>query len=622
MKTTLLTFIATMALLAALAIPGVLAAQDNATTIGLVQHHHYQLVDVGTFGVPQSFVQVDSGVLNNHGVLVGWADTSTAGSPEFCFYPGDGFASHAFRWMDGTLTDLGTLAGGNSSQAVWVASNGLIAGYSQNGQIDPLVGYPESRAVLWRHGQAIDLGTLGGNESIAYAVNNRGQVVGTALNTVPDPYSFFDFVFCGSSNGTQTRAFLWDRNNGMQDLGTLGTGDDALAFFVNDAGQVAGFSYTNTTPNPTTGLPTFDPFLWEPGKGMRDLGTFGGTEVWQMGRLNERGQVVGSLTLPGDTTFHPFLWDGKQLIDLGTLGGDMGYGNWVNDAAEVVGQAALPEDQTFHAFLWRDGVMTDLGVLPGDSFSDTSAINARGQVVGLSGNPNSTSAVLWENSQVYDLNALVDPGSGLTLGWALYINDDGEISAFGADSSGNNHDVLLIPCDEHHLGLEGCDYSMVQGLSNPSNPPWNIRSSHPQNQVVPRASLPPNSMQHRFGNRLGPWSRSFSPAKPASNGASTMPPPSSKDSGSSEPILDLNKIDHTLEPFCYFNCARGFCQLVETSQGWETDGECYAYLGPACIAAGSSVCSPGQRGIHREDSGCGLLLPVYIDRLRPCTVHY
>src|SRR5262249_53088809 len=170
-----------------------------------------------------------------------WSDTPTVGYPEFCFNPGDGFYAHAFEWQRGVLTELDTLPGGTSTQAVWISPNGLVVGYSNNGQLDPDVfGLPQTRAVVWRHGNVVDLGTFGGNQSTSYAINSRGQVAGVALNAIPDPYSFYDYVFCGSPNGTQTRAFLWDKNDGMQDLGTLGTGNDALAFFVNDTGQVAG----------------------------------------------------------------------------------------------------------------------------------------------------------------------------------------------------------------------------------------------------------------------------------------------------------------------------------------------------------------------------------------------
>jgi hypothetical protein len=48
-------------------------------------------------------------------------------------------------------------------------------------------------------------------------------------------------------------------------------GPDAQAFYLNDRGQVAGLSYTSFIPNPDSGVPTVDPFLWENGK-MLDLG--------------------------------------------------------------------------------------------------------------------------------------------------------------------------------------------------------------------------------------------------------------------------------------------------------------------------------------------------------------
>ena len=475
MKSRFLVGLGAITCLAALTMPIRLAAQDQAEADH--KHHHYKLIDVGTLGGPQSSFAEAQRVLNNNGVFVGWADTAISGYPEFCFNPGDGFYAHAFQRQDSVLTDLGTLPGGNSSQAVWVSANGLITGYSSNGQLDPLVfGFPEARAVLWREGQAVDLGTLGGNESIAGAVNSRGQVVGVALNGIGDPYSFFDFVLCGSSSGTQTRAFLWDPDNGMQDLGTLGTGNNAWATFVNEAGQVAGASYTNSIPNDTTGVPTIHPFLWDKKNGMRDLGSFGGTVVENINRLNQRGQIVGTLTLPGDEAvgWHPFVWDGKQLIDLGTYGGDHDWGNWINDAGEVTGQGAFPGLQEFHGFYWKDGKKTDLGLLPGDSMSDALVINSRGQIVGFSGSDESqsASAVLWENesAQIVDLNTLVAPGSGLALYSAPYINDRGEIAAFGADSNGNNHDVLLIPCDAGHPSIEGCDYTMVDvGAGVPRN---------------------------------------------------------------------------------------------------------------------------------------------------------
>ncbi|HWO37986.1 MAG TPA: hypothetical protein VNO32_55135 [Candidatus Acidoferrum sp.] len=49
---------------------------------------------------------------------------------------------------------------------------------------------------------------------------------------------------------------------------------------------------------------------------MRDLGTIGGTQVFQLNALNESGQVVGSMTLADEDPnhVHPFLWNGKLFL--------------------------------------------------------------------------------------------------------------------------------------------------------------------------------------------------------------------------------------------------------------------------------------------------------------------
>jgi probable HAF family extracellular repeat protein len=377
--------------LLALAISAPVRAQDQRqigdSVTGKVpakQHLRYKLIDLGTFGGPSSYIAGSNGVngaanqvLNNQGTIVGWGDTSTLDpyAPN-CFnpFPPDCFLPLAFQRQKGVLTGLALLPGGDASDAKWISDSGLIAGEARNGLVDPLLpGVAEIRAVLWKHGEATDLGTLGGNESSAFSVNNRGQVVGVAANTIPDPFSFW---------ATQLRAFLW-QDGAMQDLGTLG-GPEAWALFVNERGQVAGFSMTNATVNPVTGSPTQNPFLWEHGT-MRDLGTLGGTFGSPYG-LNNRGQVVGTSNLAGDLTAHPFLWERGSLIDLGTLGGSSGMAEGINDSGEVVGGALNKNDQAFLAFLWKDGVMTNLGTLSGNGDACSSAvnINSKSQIVGQS----------------------------------------------------------------------------------------------------------------------------------------------------------------------------------------------------------------------------------------------
>ena len=252
----------------------------------------------------------------------------------------------------------------------------------------------------------------------------------------------------------------------MQDLGTLGGTDSPPAGnpSINESGQVAGSSFTNSIPNPVTGIPTLDPFLWEEGNGMTDLGTLGGTVGFPLS-MNNRGQVAGNSNMPGDLTFHPFLWDKKNGIrDLGTLGGDFGTTDQINEAGDVVGKADLPGSQTHDGFLWRKGTMTDLGTLPGDPCTRANWINERRQIVGNSSDCIfALHAILWEaGGPAVDLNTLIPPNSSLQLMNALDINDRGEIAGLGVpagcqpvDVDTCGHAYLLIPNGHGHADWAG-----------------------------------------------------------------------------------------------------------------------------------------------------------------------
>jgi probable HAF family extracellular repeat protein len=452
---------------AVLAISLQLAAQEMHT-----KHHHYKLIDL-SLGGPTGVIFGLTGPLNNGGMASSCADTSVLDSnyPKINPYFGsDPYIQHTFLWRDLVLVDLGTLPGGTSSCEQWISDTGLIVGGATNGQNDPLLGVPEVHAALWIGTDVLDLGTLGGNESVAFGTNNYGEVVGGALNTIPDLYAAS--VGMPTGGATQAHAFLW-KDGVMHDLGTLGTGTDSIAFMVNERGQVAGQSFTNNTVNPTTGLPTMDPFLWENGK-MIDLGTLGGVFGEQYD-LNNRGQVVGWSDLPGDQTAHPFLWDGRTMKDLDTLGGTFGWAWWLNDSGDVVGFATTDGDQALDAFLWRRGVMTDLKTLEGDSGSVAEGINASGQVVGQSApSQGNGHAFLWENNgPIVNLQNLVLPGSDVTATEATFINDRGEIAGNGVVPDGDQHAILLVPCDDDHPGIEGCDYGLVDATTAAQ-----VRSTH------------------------------------------------------------------------------------------------------------------------------------------------
>jgi probable HAF family extracellular repeat protein len=491
-----------VSLFVALAMPIGMAAQDNPSQTNKPKHHTYKLIDLGTFGGPNSFffsAPVGDNI-NNHGTVVGAADTS-AQDP---YYPNcdtrDCLILRAFQWKNGILTDLGTLPHGYSSSAGWVNDAGMILGESETGDIDPISGLPVNLAVVWKQGQINSLGTLGGSFSFGNAMNNRGQVVGLALNAISDPFSYLGL-------GTQTRAFLWDKGV-MRDLGTLG-GPDSWAASINESGQVAGWAFTNSTPNLVTGIPTQHPFLWKDGT-MRDLGTLGGTfgvvgtrNGGSGGGLNNRGQVVGTMNLAGDLTHHPFLWNRGVLTDLGTLGGTNGEAYWINNAGEIVGRADLTGTTNHHAVLWKNGRITDLGVAAGWPCSTALDINAGGQIIidtgicGVGGGP----GLLWENGgPSVDLNALVEPGATITVGDVNYINDRGEIAVTGTLPNGDQHAVLLVPngiCD-------GTCEAEIAASQNSSTSAPNVAT---MTQASESSVSPANQLRNRFGQRYHPSSQ-------------------------------------------------------------------------------------------------------------------
>jgi probable HAF family extracellular repeat protein len=148
---------------------------------------------------------------------------------------------------------------------------------------------------------------------------------------------------------------------------------DGVAFGINDNGDVVGASVDCATFSPDTlsNLQALHALLWQEGT-VTDLGSLGGTGHG-MGilacNLNDQDQVVGLSDLPGDTTFHAFLWTKQTgMQDLGTLPGDVtSAASGINERGQVVG---LSLDASFNptAFLRQNGVMTDLNTLiPADS---------------------------------------------------------------------------------------------------------------------------------------------------------------------------------------------------------------------------------------------------------------
>ena len=100
-----------------------------------------------------------------------------------------------------------------------------------------------------------------------------------------------------------------------------------------------------------------------------------------------------------------------------------------------------------------------------------------------------------------DSNSLQE-GSDLQLLDALEINERGKIIGQGALANGDQHVFLLLPCDENHPHVEGCDYSLVEAPAAVPQPIPAIRDV--SSRTLPPSLLRRMSRYHFPGRAFGP----------------------------------------------------------------------------------------------------------------------
>ena len=343
-----------------------------------------------------------------------------------------------------------------------------------------------------------DLGTLGGDQSSASAINEQGQVVGWALTGAVDP-----------DGGSIRHAFLWlpepaaGLGAGIHDLGTLG-GDNSWALDVNEALQVVGGAHDGTVGS--LGEALSRPFLWQAGS-MSDLGTANAGFSWAEARsINNSGQVVG-----GEFNIffcQPFLWLPAPAYGLPagiqTLARPAGLGEGeafgINDSGEVASRSTgacdttsgsatlwlpaaahgLPagptvltpdadpnrfsqaaainalgevvgiveDDDAVHSFFtWSDGTLTVLPPLPTTIFAYVGDVNDHGHFVGgitMFGPPASSDDFVWRDGVATPINDLLPAGSPWVLTQVSGINNRGQIVGRGM-LDGEGRAFLLTP---------------------------------------------------------------------------------------------------------------------------------------------------------------------------------
>jgi len=362
------------------------------------------------------------------------------------------------------VSSLPTL-GGTSSAGNSINDQSWVAGFSR------LTGNQVRHATLWRNGSLLDLGTLGGpNSSVTWNVQNtQGIIVGISQTADPEPlgeaWSSAAFYTGPFTTGFINLGFVWE-NGLMRRLPNFPGGDNGFATGANNLGEAVGWA-ENDVHDPTCVSPQvlqFLPAKWTlgPPDVIQDLPLIPGDTSGAATAINDSGQIVGisgicDQAVGRHTAKHAVLWENGTVTDIYP---DAPAPWWntptaINQRGDIVGFAGDPafvEGDILHAFMWtrEDGIrpLKPLkGRTPKHVDSEAYGINERGQVVGTSCDADfiDCRAVVWDQGAYpRDLNDF--KGSfPIRLETAKGINENGEITGRAIDASSVRTPYLAVP---------------------------------------------------------------------------------------------------------------------------------------------------------------------------------
>jgi probable HAF family extracellular repeat protein len=253
----------------------------------------------------------------------------------------------AFLYKDGQLINLQPLG---LSEAAGINNSNQIAGFADNAEPNDygcdIFRYVQGHLVFDATIQSKAAMT---GDLTAFAINNRGQVVGRGY------FANYDYI---------EHAFLYSDGR-VQDLGALGVDTNvSYATALNDNGQVVGdVSSSLTEPS------WVHAFLYSGGQ-TQDLGTLGGTYSYALG-INSLGVVVGSSyhagygpnlsydeeSDPFNANARAFVYIAGHMYDLNTLlaanpvGWTLIEAVGINDFGQIAVTGLAPDGETIHALV-------------------------------------------------------------------------------------------------------------------------------------------------------------------------------------------------------------------------------------------------------------------------------
>ena len=285
---------------------------------------------------------------------------------------------------------------------------------------------------IWdRKNGMVDLGTLGGSESRASWINNTGKIVGISR----------------IANG-DWHAFIWDSETGMTDMDIPGEWSSPLC--INESNQVAGFREN------ATGKKSL--FLWDSSNGAQDLAELG--KIVEYVEIKDNGQVVAKSIVAETGNFSSFLWDSSLgMVYLEELSAGGSSVNAFNNIGQMAGWSSNKSPGAGRrACLWdSNGKVKNLGAIA-DFYSLIAGIesmafgiNDTGQIVGWSGRKHTLlghgHAFLWDkkSGMVKLRDLLVDKSDWKQLTGAVDINNRGQIVGYGITKKDEYHAFVMTP---------------------------------------------------------------------------------------------------------------------------------------------------------------------------------
>lgn len=213
------------------------------------------------------------------------------------------------------------------------------------------------------------------------------------------------------STSVQASAYSYS----VSDLGTLG--NYSGAYSISDNGNyIVGDSDTNSGLRATLFSQGSPPVALQPGPYNPQARSYS---------VNNSGQAVGVAIFSPWDSHAALLTTNNSAVDLGTLGGNSSQANSINNLGQIAGISSTSINGWSHATLFGLGLTPiDLGVLPSGLWSNATAINNLGLIVGASQSVWGTHATLFSTTGgPIDL----DPLETYAISSAFGVNDKGQI---------------------------------------------------------------------------------------------------------------------------------------------------------------------------------------------------